>query len=240
MWEAMAVSVRGPEHVRERKPNQDACLVRRNLKTVLAVVCDGLGSRPHSGTGARAACRATADAVRHWAGSPGAPTELLLRAVHSLWNMRVHANGRDASATTCLFATVGADGRLVIAQLGDGLVLLKKPGGCIALEPGADRFGNETTGLGISKDVRDWRIHVEPQAVAPMAVLLATDGVADDILPEKREAFLDCLLSDFATVREGTRSRALAAELRSWPTPRHRDDKTVAVLWNEQPRRVAL
>ena len=240
MWEAMAVSVRGPEHVREGKPNQDACLVRRNLKTVLAVVCDGLGSRPHSGTGARAACRATADAVRHWAGSPGAPTELLLRAIHSLWSIRVQADGRDASATTCLFAAIASDGRLVIAQLGDGLVTLKKLDGCITLEPSADRFGNETTGLGISTDVRDWRVHVEPRSIAPMAVLLATDGVADDVLPEKREAFLDCLLSDFATTREGTRSRAVAAELRSWPTPHHRDDKTVAVLWTEPPRGVAV
>lgn len=240
MWEAMAVTVRGPEHVREGRPNQDACLVRRNRKAVLAVVCDGLGSRPHSDTGARSACRAAADAVRHWTSSPDAPTELLLRAIHALWNMRVHATGRDESATTCLLAAACADGRLILAQLGDGLVFLKRPGGCIALEPGADRFGNETTGLGISKDVRDWRVHVEPQSPGPMAVLLATDGVADDLLPEKREAFVDFLLADFARPQEGVRSRALAAELRSWPTPRHRDDKTVAVLWNEQPRGVAL
>lgn len=234
MWEAMAVTVRGPEHVREAKPNQDACLVRRNRKAVLAVVCDGLGSRPHSDAGSRSACRAAADAVRHWASDPDAPTELLLRAIHALWNIRVHAFGRDESATTCLLAAGCADGRLILAQLGDGLVFLKKPTGCIALEPGADRFGNETTGLGISKDVRDWRVHVEPQSEEPMAVLLATDGVADDLLPEKREAFVDFLLAEFTRLQGNARSRALAAELRYWPTPGHRDDKTLALMWNEE------
>lgn len=234
MWEAMAVTVRGPAHVREGKPNQDACLVRRNRRAVLAVVCDGLGSRPHSDAGARSACRAAVDAVRHWTSSPDAPADLLLRTIHALWNVRVHATGRDASATTCIFAAACADGRLILAQLGDGLVFLKKPGGCIALEPDGDRFGNETTGLGITTDVRDWRVHIEPLSSRPMAVLLATDGVADDLLPEKREAFVDFLLADFAPTPAGVRSRALAAELRSWPTPRHRDDKTVALMWNDQ------
>jgi hypothetical protein len=234
MWDAMGASVRGPEHRREGLPNQDAWLIRRTRETTLAVVCDGLGSRSQSAAGSRAACRAVADSVRHWSASPGAPPDLLLRAVHALWNIRVHATGRDASATTCLFAVVTTDQRLLLAQLGDGLVLLSKAGSTTTLEPSGERFGNVTTGLGIASDLREWRVHVEPRFHGSMAVLLATDGVADDLLPERRAGFLEFLVTRFGALPSRSRGKAIARELRAWPTPRHRDDKTLAILWTDE------
>lgn len=229
----MGASVRGPEHRREGLPNQDAWLGRSSRKLALAVVCDGLGSRPRSATGARAACRAVGDAARLWGEVPDAPPDLLLRAIHANWNLRVHADGRDESATTCLFAMATADGRILLAQLGDGLVLLKTPGGTTSLEPPAERFGNATTGLGIASDIREWRLHLEPNVTGAASILLASDGVADDVLPEKREDFLNFLVSQHGPRPALARTRALTKELRDWPTPRHRDDKTVAVLWTE-------
>lgn len=226
--------MRGPEHIRARKPNQDACLVRRSREATTVVVCDGLGSREHSGRGARAACRSVVEAVRHWSEVPEAPTDLLLRAIHALWNIKVHERGAAASATTCLFAVACADGRLVLAQLGDGIVMLKRPDGCVTLEADEDKFGNETIGLGISRDVREWRIHVEPPSNEPMTVFMATDGVADDLLPERREGFLQFVLNEYALAPSGPHAGALAAQLKAWPTPKHRDDKTVALLWNDQ------
>lgn len=232
MWNAMGASVRGPEHRRDGRPNQDAwlrCLARGNA---LAVVCDGLGSRPHAGFGSRAACLAVADAVQHWSDAPDAPPELLLRLIHALWNVRVHQTGRDESATTCLFAVVTQDGRLLLAQLGDGLVMLKTPRGTTTLEPPTERFGNTTTGLGIAADVREWRFHLETNLTGTAAILLATDGVADDLVSEKRAEFLNFLVTQYGPRPAAARARAIAKDLRDWPTPRHRDDKTVAVLWN--------
>jgi serine/threonine protein phosphatase PrpC len=233
MWSAMGASVRGPEHRRDGRPNQDAWLSRLARGTALAVVCDGLGSRPHSQLGSRAACRAVADAVRHWGGVPDAPPELLLRLVHAIWNLRVHQTGREDSATTCLFAAVVRDGRLVLAQLGDGLVILKTGHGTTTLEPPLDRFGNATTGLGIASDVREWRLHLEPNFTGAASILLATDGVADELLPEKRADFLSFLVTNYGPRPVTARNRAIAKQLRNWPTLRHRDDKTVAVLWND-------
>jgi hypothetical protein len=233
MWSAMGASVRGPEHRREGRPNQDAWLSRLARGTALAVVCDGLGSRPDSAVGSRAACRAVADAVRHWADGPEAPPELLLRLIHALWNVRVHQTGRDESATTCLFAVVTKDRRMLLAQLGDGLVMLNTSMGTTTLEPPAERFGNATTGLGIASDLREWRLHLEPNFTGTASILLATDGVADDLVPEKRPEFLNFLVTQYGTRPAAARTRAIAKELREWPTPRHRDDKTVAVLWND-------
>jgi len=207
-------------------------LRRLTRDTTLAVVCDGLGSRAHSAIGSRAACRAVANAVRHWAAEPDAPPELLLRLVHGLWNLSVHRTGRDESATTCLLAVATKDERLLIAQLGDGLVMLQTPSGTTTLEPPAERFGNATTGLGIASDLREWRFHLEPRFPETASILLATDGVADDLVPEKRSEFLNFLVTEYGSRPAAARTRAIAKALRDWPTPRHRDDKTVAVLWN--------
>jgi len=231
----MGASVRGPEHSRTGLPNQDAWLRRITKGANLVVVCDGLGSRPQSATGSRAACLAVADAVRYWVAQPKVPPEMLLRLVHSLWNMRVHATGRDVCATTCLFAVVTKDERLLLAQLGDGLVMLKTPQGDTILEPPSDRFGNTTTGLGIAANVREWRFHFEPHFTGPASILLATDGVADDLLPEKRADFLTFLTNQYGKQPAPQRSHAIANQLRAWPTPKHLDDKTVAVLWNDAP-----
>jgi serine/threonine protein phosphatase PrpC len=232
MWSAMGASVRGPEHRRDGRPNQDAWLGRLTREAAIAVVCDGLGSRPHSAVGSRAACRAVATAARQWAACPDSPPHLLLRLVHALWNLRVHQTGRDESATTCLFAVATKDGRLLLAQLGDGLVMLQTPKGTTTLEPPAERFGNATTGLGIASDVREWRFHHEPNFAGTAAILLATDGVADDLVPERRSEFVNFLVTEYGSRPAAARTRAIAKELRDWPTPRHRDDKTVAVLWN--------
>lgn len=232
----MGASVQGPEHRRTGHPNQDAWMSRVTQGVTLAVVCDGLGSRPHSATGSRAACVAVADAVRHWAAQPNVPPEMLLRLVHALWNVRVHATGRDACATTCLFAVVTKDGRLLLAQLGDGLVMLKTSQGITTLEPPSDRFGNTTTGLGIATDVREWRFHYEPLFTGAASIMLATDGVADDLLLEKRSEFMTFLINQYGGLPAQQRTRAIAKQLRAWPTPRHLDDKTVAVLWDEATR----
>ncbi len=226
MWSTMGASVRGPEHRKDGRPNQDAWFSRCAHGAALAVVCDGLGSRPHSAVGARAGCRAVSDAVRHWADIPDAPPD-------PLWNLRVSETGRDESATTCLFAVATKDGRLLLAQLGDGLVMLKTSKGTITLEPSAERFGNATTGLGIASDVREWRFHLEPHFTGAASILLATDGVADDLLPEKRADFLEFLVTNYGSCPTTARTRSIAKQLREWPTPRHRDDKTVAVLWND-------
>jgi len=227
------VSVRGPAHEREGQPNQDAWMGRLTPAGVVVVVCDGLGSRQRSDFGARAACSAVVDCARVWGVVADAPPDLLVRAVHAMWNIRVHAAGRDACATTCLFAVTCADGRLVIAQLGDGLILLRRATGeLIALLPDDDRFSNETRALGVATSLTDWRIHVEADAPLGTAVLLCTDGIADDLAPAMRGAFLEHVRDRYGGMQSATRRRAVARDLRRWPTPLHRDDKTLALLWN--------
>lgn len=236
-WALMGASVRGRAHLQARLPNQDAWHGRLLRSHGLVVVCDGLGSRAHSDRGAQSACIAVAVALQNWQRTPEADPQLLLRLIHALWNIRVGAHGRDACATTCLFAAVLGDGRIMLAQLGDGLVAIRSDAGFVALPDQRKSFGNITTGLGVATDLRDWRLQVLPAVQGNVAILLATDGVADDLVPEQSGAFLDHLVGQYGAMPQAARSRALAATLRAWPTPLSNDDKTLAVLWNHGARR---
>ena len=92
-----------------------------------------------------------------------------------------------------------------------------------------DAFGNETLALGAPHRIDDWWIASE--APSPGRVwVLATDGVADDLDPERLGAFVDWLSADVGRLAPSARWRRLCRELRDWPVPHHLDDKTIVVL----------
>jgi hypothetical protein len=61
--EIAAGSVIGKDHLRSRRPNQDAHFILRRPDLIVAVVCDGCGSSPYSEVGARLAVRWVANAI---------------------------------------------------------------------------------------------------------------------------------------------------------------------------------
>ena len=228
-------SVRGPCNLRRGRANQDAWTRAGGAFGHLIGVCDGMGSRPASDAGARAACRALRQAAHLWpAGTSPAnwadPTHLV-RLVETLWRLELAPRAPADCASTCLFALREPDGRLLFAGLGDGLAIVRKAGGGVATFGGRDpdAFGNETHALGTPHRIDDWWIATEPPGRG-RTVILATDGVADDLAPERLGAFTDWLAADVGRLAPAARWRRLCRELRAWPVPRHLDDKTVAVL----------
>ncbi len=93
-----------------------------------------------------------------------------------------------------------------------------------------DGFSNETSGLGASRTPRAWKLEELPPTDQDRMAVLATDGVSDDLIPEKLDGLCDWLADSFQSLPPAARWRALAAELRAWPTPGHLDDKTLAVV----------
>lgn len=233
-WQVFGATVRGPAHVDAGLPNQDAWLGEHAGFGSLAVVCDGLGSAPRSRTGSRAGCRAVLEAVHRWAAAEDAAVGLLTRLIHVLWALNVSPDEPRDCATTCLFAAAMTDGRLVVGQLGDGLALVQIPGHSprvIADE--REGFGNETSGLGVTRSVEEWKVHVEHRTLPGTSVLLASDGVADDLEPDTRAAFARHLRDHYGPLPARERRDTLTTDLTAWPTPNHLDDKTVVLLWSE-------
>ncbi len=121
---------------------------------------------------------------------------------------------------------------MVYTGLGDGMVLLqagKQPVQRLSSRPPSD-FANESLALGVNHRVTDWIQARMAVPESPWIAVLITDGIADDLIPGKLDAFLRWLREDIGRKRGYARAAALRKALREWPTPGHLDDKTVAVL----------
>lgn len=229
MVRVVASSVRGPSHTRDGLPCQDAWLAVADLRAAFAVVCDGLGSRPFAREGARAATLAARDAWRHWRRSPMGSAEDLIRIVEVVWRLRLRATPPDEAATTCLIYAEDGHGRAVLAQLGDGLIARRGSDGEVAIHPSRVSGFGLTHALGTPHTLADWSLAV----VAPLspgdALVLATDGVSEDLVPARIGDLAQWIIDEIAT--GPVPGRQLAREIRDWPVPHHQDDKTLLVMW---------
>ena len=225
-------SVRGPRNRREGRANQDAWVRASGEFGHLIGVCDGVGSLPASDAGARAACRALRQAMPSWPGTASSADPIhLVRLVETLWRLALAPRSPAECASTCLFALREPDGHLLLAGLGDGFALVHEEDGDTTTfggrSPGC--FGNETLALGAPHRIDDWWIDSRPPGSGRL-VVLATDGVADDLDPKRLDVFVHWLSTEVGRLAPAARWRHLCAALRDWPVPGHVDDKTVAVL----------
>lgn len=225
----IASSVRGPAHIRDDLPCQDAWLAVSNVSACFAVVCDGMGSRPHAKEGARAATLAARDAWRLWKRSPVGTIEDFIRLLEVAWRLRLPAIAPDSAATTCLVYAEDGQGRAAVAQLGDGLIARRHEDGRVLVHPSRSEGFGLTHALGTPHSLADWSFAITRPLATGETLVLATDGVAEDLDPER--------LGDLAVWCVDTLGplpnpgRRLAAELRNWPVPHHQDDKTLLLMW---------
>ncbi len=223
-----AASVAGPGHVHEGLPNQDAVLIRHG-RDWLAVVSDGMGSHRHARLGARATCWAARQAVRE---QPfDGDDRDLIRALYRHWLARLVSSRvmpADAVAT-CLLAWGQADGRFRLLQLGDGLILGRPVPAEGLAGRAAGAFGNETTGLGLSRHYSDWRSARGRLLNRGDALLLMTDGISEDL--GRTDGLVAAVVASMRGKGARAARAALSRALDAWPTPCHSDDKTVALVY---------
>lgn len=229
MNRVVASSVRGPAHRRDGLPCQDAWLAVRGAGAAFAAVADGLGSRPHAREGALAAVRAARDAWRRWKTSPVAGLEDLVRILEPAWRIRLGRLAPSDCAATCLLYVEDEAGRAGLAQLGDGLIARRASSGAVEVHDAATQDFGHTLALGVPHKLNDWSLSLIEPLQAGDALMLATDGVSED-LDRARLADLVAWVTD-EVAAEAAPGRRLAKELRAWPVPHHRDDKTLLVMW---------
>ena len=233
-WKHFGTSVRGPGHVRVCMPNQDAFHVHSYKWGDVAVVSDGVGSCPTSEYGSSAACRAVVDSIVNWI-RKNEDTNTLLESVYHNWLERVKPFKPCESAATCLFAFRPVEGCMIFGMLGDGLIaILKNDGSYVELcDDKEDCFSNQTAALSAETRTAQWRVTEIVQEECN-AVLLCTDGVADDLRPESREDFVRWVFEKGQPLSIVSMSRGIRKMLENWPTPKHTDDKTIVCLFRRE------
>ncbi|HUH05017.1 MAG TPA: protein phosphatase 2C domain-containing protein [Kofleriaceae bacterium] len=190
-------SVTGTLHRKAGKPLQDAFGWRRGPRSLVAVVCDGCGSSPHSEVGARLGTRLFCEAI-------GARLDAGLAVDDPILWQRVRAEvlaelGRlatamggawiDAIADHFLFTVMGAavtESSTAIIGAGDGVYAIN--GEVCVLEAGPENRP-AYVGYGLL-DPGGADSELAIHAVRPTAdidsILLGTDGVTDILSSEHR------------------------------------------------------
>lgn len=195
-------------------------------------IADGMGSKSESRTGANAARRCALNAAKRWTQHPTVGTDWLIRWLEAEWRYSLGTHDPKECCTTCwLIVSAPKLGTLVIG-LGDGLALLADEDGKIECVAGreAEHFANETVALGAPHKASDWKVRIFPDNKHYQTAILATDGVADDLLKDKLTSFVTWVgsMGELKNPR-----RALRRALERWPVKSHADDKTIAaIIWS--------
>jgi serine/threonine protein phosphatase PrpC len=233
VWRSFGACVIGPSPIAAGKPNQDAWASFHHIWGDGLVVSDGVGSKPFSDFGSRAACLAVAHSLQRFYGDADADRAVLSELIRNKWiSLLSPLTPRDCAAT-CLFASRMNDGMVLMSMLGDGLVAaLKVDGSILSLsDDKSEGFSNITSALSPHATATDWQwLSVSEREC--QAVVLCTDGVADDLsdITGFIKGFCDAY-RELSSVSAARRAREM---LRNWPTPKHSDDKTIACLFREE------
>lgn len=223
-------TLRGPLHVRHGVPNQDAFLCRTFQNGGVAAVADGLGSQSRSHIGARAACACAAEAVKLWSRFRSCGRDHLIPLICSLWDIHTCPLEPEQCGSTCLFAAALRPDRLVLGQVGDGLILYDINGETGVLCGKEDDFLDLTTPVYAARDPRKWSYREFDLAEGGFTVCLMTDGISSALADGSEGPFLQALAADLRSRRTGSRrNRALRRMLEEWETPTG-DDKTIVVM----------
>ena len=188
-------------------------------------LADGLGSAALGSLGSYSAVQLALGPVRMAALSGHLDLGERLRDAFFAWT-----EGDHRIASTCLFAIVGPN-QVTLGQVGDGVAgVLYRDGTWEQLPPSSKDFGNETVALprGIAR-CRRWPRH------ALRGLLLATDGVADDLLPEVLPRLAATLCRQLLEEGVVPTEEKLKIWLENWRTPNSNDDRSIALMAWEDP-----
>lgn len=230
-WSSWGASVVGPLHIKTATPNQDFWLARSFKWGNVIVVSDGVGSKAHSDKGSQAACLSVVEAAKNLHKNPDASVLDVLRLIHSNWLVKIAPYSPSVCMATCLFA-IQIDGHINLGRLGDGMIVALGENAENHLILNCDKdnsFSNYTNCLQQEFKPHQWEI-ATIESLNYNGILLCTDGIADDLLPEVEVAFAKEILKSYSDLPSQKRRFALNKMLNEWPVPNHSDDKTIACL----------
>jgi hypothetical protein len=118
----------------------------------------------------------------------------------------------------------------VVGQVGDGLLLVRSLGVFKVLTSQRLGFSNQTTTLAQADANGSYSADLELSQPGD-GVVLMTDGISDDLIPEQLEPFFDAIYQRQLRSSRRDMRHWLTRELHGWTTPRHGDDKTIAGIF---------
>ena len=223
-------SVAGSAHVRQHMPNQDAFKCRNYGYGYVMAVADGVGSDRYSHFGSKAVVQAVHEVFCAYVRGDLSRTQIT-KSIYRYYISIVKRRYQFAASTTCLFAAYIFNQGLYLGLIGDGIIC-----GCInsrpfVLQNASDSFTNIVKPLSPQRPSPNWTTKFIPEnRLDSVQLMLATDGVSEDILPNKESDFANYLIECVNAWRAEERQMKLINLLENWETPKSLDDKTIVLF----------
>lgn len=224
-------SVRGVSHKENRLPNQDSFLCKKNKNGVVLVAADGVGSHKYSKRGSISVCKAVCKVFDLYLKKKIAKDDIG-KTIEFFYKKLIKKRYSCQAATTCLFALIYNNSEIIIGQAGDGVILLRVDDRFVVFKNKNDDFLNEVSTLDCKREFSNWKIKnlkVDFDTNYRIQIMLSTDGISEDIKPDKREICMDFFIN------KAKQKYGILHELTNWQVPGSFDDKTVVIFsWEKQ------
>lgn len=219
----------GKSHIRLGIKNQDSFIIREYSFGKIMAVADGLGTLKNSHIGSKMACEAVCEAGKIWVKNNDKDIRNLIKLIHVLWEIKISPYDKNDCGTTCLFSIVINDERrVVIGQVGDGLLAYIKSNKLTVLKEKKEDFLNITTSMHNVRKFSQWTYDEFILEDDELTLLICTDGISEDIMENKEKEFileLKSILKYKKSMKQ--RNKILKSILKNWKTPYSDDDKTI-------------
>ena len=223
-------SVAGSVHVRQNMPNQDAFKCRNYGYGYVMAVADGVGSDRYSHFGSKAVVQAVHEAFCAYARGDLRRTQIT-KSIYRQYISILKKRYQSAASTTCLFAAYIFNQGLYLGLIGDGIICGYISSQPFIMQNTSDSFSNIVKPLSPQKPHPNWITKFIPEnRLTSIQLMLATDGVSEDILPNKETDFVGYLIDCINARREEDRQMKLLNLLENWETPKSLDDKTIVLF----------
>ena len=216
-------SVIGPLHLLNGIPNQDYAKFYISNKITIGVVCDGLGSKKYSHIGSKTLADSLIKCAKIFDFSKD--ISLFKSLLKSIWDIEKYPYSDMDTGTTLLFCII-QKGIVRIGMVGDGAIVLLGKQDKIITPDKNDSFGNITRSFGANSDI----IWHEYKASDIDSVVMFTDGISDDLAPERMINFASNFVVEYKNKHQVQREIIINKWLKEWPVRGHSDDKSILAL----------
>jgi len=228
MEKGYGASVSGYRSLKKKKKNQDSYLIKYYRNHLIAVVCDGLGSKKHSKRASKKACFVVYKLIKIALDKRHLDTERLTDSIKKRWMKSIKPYTPKTSDTTCSFV-INNNKNILLAQLGDGMIVISINDKLYMKQEPIKDFTNMTQSLGKS-NYNDWQISVIDKLESEhFKIMICTDGVSEDLYEDKIEDFVNAL-SKLIISKKKNNNRNIKSILKEWPNKHNLDDKTIVMV----------
>ncbi len=222
-------SVIGQSHKKSKLPNQDSYLIYKNNDIVVLVIADGLGSHEYSKIGSKTVVKVVKSTFCDFENG-SVPFKQITNTIYNRFVSSIPKRYANAAATTCAFVVISKKNGIFAGQVGDGLCYIRINDSKFILKPKTDEFSNIVTPLNPVKENVLWKTkHFNIESNDEIDIMLATDGISEDIIPGKESECLEYCISNIKKKFRFLSNIVLKRIILNWDVPGSLDDKSIII-----------